>query len=132
LNFAPRIGFAWSPSFGSKKKTPPATASKDAAAAKSPAPPKPAGPSQSKTVVRGGIGIFYNRIYEDLILQAHRFNGLNQPQFVVTDPSVLDLFPAVPAIGLLDTFKQPQTPRFLGSNLASGYSLRSSISLHRH
>jgi hypothetical protein len=131
LNFAPRIGFAWSPSFGSKKKTLPATASKDATAAKSTAPPKPAAPGQSKTVVRGGIGIFYNRIYEDLILQAHRFNGLNQQQFVVTDPSVLDLFPAVPAIGLLDTFKQPQTRRFLGSDLAPGYSLRLSVGLER-
>ena len=129
LNFAPRIGFAWSPSFGSKKKPAPATDSKDATAAKSATPPKPAGPGQPKTVVRGGIGIFYNRIYEDLILQAHRFNGLNQQQFVVTDPSVLDLFPAIPAIGLLDAFAQPQTRRFLGSDLAPGYSLRSSLSL---
>ena len=126
LNFAPRIGFAWSPSFGSKKKTPPVTNSKDA---KATTPPKPAGPSQSKTVVRGGIGIFYNRIYEDLTLQAHRFNGLNQQQFVVTDPSVLDLFPVIPEIALLDTFAQPQTRRLISSHLAPGYSLRSSLSL---
>jgi Carboxypeptidase regulatory-like domain/TonB dependent receptor len=129
LNFAPRIGFAWSPSFGSKKQPPPATNSKDAA--KVTAPPKPIMPSQSKTVVRGGIGIFYNRIYEDLILQAHRFNGQNQQQFVVTDPAVLDLFPAVPAIGLLDTFKQPQTRRLIESDLAPNYSLRASLSVER-
>jgi Carboxypeptidase regulatory-like domain/TonB dependent receptor len=129
LNFAPRIGFAWSPSFGSKKKPPPATDSKNATAAKSTTPPKPAGPGKSKTVVRGGMGIFYNRISEDLILQAHRFNGLNQQQFVVTDPAVLDLFPAVSPIGLLDTLAQPETRRFLRSDLAPGYSLRSSVSL---
>jgi hypothetical protein len=127
LNIAPRIGFAWSPSFGSKTKPPPATDSKDSA--KSTTPPKPAGPGKSKTVVRGGIGIFYNRISEDLILQAHRFNGLNQQQFVVTDPAVLDLFPAVPPISLFDTFAQPQTRRFLRSDVAPGYSLRSSVSL---
>jgi hypothetical protein len=128
-NFAPRIGFAWSPSFGSQKKPPPATDSKSTVAAKSATPPKPAGPGQPKTVIRGGIGIFYNRIYEDLILQAHRFNGLNQQQFVVTDPAVLDLFPAVPAINLLNTFAQPQTRRFLSSDLAPNYSLRASLSV---
>src|SRR5207253_4253510 len=127
LNFAPRIGFAWSPSFGSKKKPPPATASKDATAAKSTAPPKPAGPAQSKTVVRGGIGIFYNRIYEDLILQAHRFNGLNQQQFVVTDPAVLDLFPAVPAINALNAFSVPQSRRILDPSVAPPQTVRGTI-----
>lgn len=129
LNFAPRIGFAWSPSFGNKKPGPPPTDSKNATAAKSATPAKPAAPSQPKTVVRGGIGVFYNRISEDLILQARRFNGLNQQQFVVTDPAVLDLFPAVPAINLLNTFAQPQTRRFLGSDLAPNYSLRASVSV---
>jgi hypothetical protein len=128
-NFAPRIGFAWSPSFGSKKPKPPATDSKNTTAAKTATPQKPAGPSPSKTVIRGGIGIFYNRISEDLILQARRFNGLNQQQFVVTDPTVLDLFPAIPSINLLDAFAQPQTRRFLGSDIAPGYSLRSSLSV---
>jgi len=81
--------------------------------------------------VRGGIGIFYNRISEDVILQAIRFNGLNQKQFVVTDPTVLDLFPAVPAINLLDAFAQPQTRRAISSNLAPSYSVRGSLSIER-
>ncbi len=131
LNFAPRIGFAWSPTFGGKKTPPPATDKTNTAAAKPGPPPKPAAPSQPKIVVRGGFGIFYNRIYEDLILQAVRFNGLNQKQFVVTDPTVLDLFPAVPAISLLDAFAQPQTRRVINPNLATNYSLRGSLSIER-
>jgi hypothetical protein len=130
LNFAPRIGFAWSPTFGGKK-TPPANEKTNTAAAKPGPSPKPAAPSQPKIVVRGGFGIFYNRISEDLILQALRFNGLNQKQFVVTDPTVLDLFPAVPAINLLDAFAQPQTRRVISSDLAPNYSLRSSLSIER-
>jgi Carboxypeptidase regulatory-like domain len=129
LNFAPRIGFAWSPSSGSQKKTPPATDTKSATATKSATPAKPAGPSSPKTVIRGGIGIFYNRISEDLVLQARRFNGLNQQQFVVTDPAVLDLFPAIPQIAQLNAFAQPQTLRLLSSDLAPNYSLRASVSI---
>jgi hypothetical protein len=129
LNFAPRIGFAWSPASGSKKKTPPATDTNSATVAKSATPAKPAGPSSPKTVIRGGVGIFYNRISEDLVLQARRFNGLNQQQFVVTDPAVLDLFPAIPQIAQLNAFAQPQTLRLLSSGLAPNYSLRASVSM---
>jgi hypothetical protein len=129
LNFAPRIGFAWSPSTGSKKKTPPATEIKSAATASTATPAKPAGPKEPKTVIRGGIGVFYNRISEDLILQARRFNGFNQQQFVVSDPAVLDLFPAIPQIAQLNAFAQPQTRRLLSADLAPNYSLRASVSV---
>jgi hypothetical protein len=57
LNFAPRFGFAWSPGAGGAK-----------------AP---------KTVFRGGAGIFYDRFSENLTLQAERFNGSTQLNFVV-------------------------------------------------
>ena len=117
FNFAPRIAFAWSPVFGGvKKPTPPkpamttgsTTTPASATATATPVAPAPAqaaapaGPP--KMVIRGGFGIFYNRIGEDVTLNTTRFNGENQQQFLVTDPTVLDLFPIVPAIEILEAF----------------------------
>jgi hypothetical protein len=56
LNFAPRLAFAWSPGAANSTKPP-------------------------KMVIRGGGGVFYNRFSESSILQANRFNGINQQQF---------------------------------------------------
>jgi Carboxypeptidase regulatory-like domain len=86
-NFAPRLAFAWSPGGGAGSTRPP------------------------KTVVRGGAGVFYNRFNESSTLQASRFNGVNQQQFVVTDPLVLDAFPAVPPTSSLTALRQLVTWR---------------------
>lgn len=124
FNFAPRIAFAWSPSFGHSK--PPVADNKDAAKPGAP-PAKPAPPKQPKTVIRGGIGIFYSRVGENTILIARRFNGLNQQQFVVTDPAVLDQFPVVPAVSALNAFSVPQSRRILDPRLAPPQTIRGTI-----
>jgi hypothetical protein len=82
-------------------------------------------------VIRGGFGIFYNRIGEDVTLNATRFNGENQQQFLVTDPAVLDLFPIVPPIDILDAFSQPQVRRVVSEDLASFRSLRATFTVER-
>ena len=64
LNFAPRVAFAYAPGASGNNKP--------------------------KTVFRGGFGIFYDRFGENLTLNAIRFNGINQLQFFVTDPAILD------------------------------------------
>jgi uncharacterized membrane protein YgcG len=112
LNFAPRLAFAWSPGGGGNK--------------------------QAKTVIRGGFGVFYDRIGEDLTLQASRFNGVNQQQFLVTDPTVLDLaqFTAdavanVPTVASLSAFALPQTTWRMADNLEAPYTIQSSLSFER-
>jgi hypothetical protein len=141
-NFAPRIGFAWSPVFGRKKAAPapaaapaaakttttPATTGTTTAAAPTPAA-APAGPP--KTVFRGGFGIFYNRIGEDITLNSIRYNGTNQQQFLVTSLPVLDLFPLVPPIEVLDAFAQPQSRFVKDEDLESLRSLRFMFTVER-
>ncbi|MFN2577722.1 MAG: TonB-dependent receptor domain-containing protein [Pyrinomonadaceae bacterium] len=142
FNFAPRVGLAWSPLFGGKKKQEAPTEVKKttmSARAVTPKPadarnttaptPKPAAPKQPTTVIRGGIGIFYYRFSEDTVLNTLRFNGINQKQYIVADPAVLDLFPAIPAVAALDAFAQPQTRRQLGPGVEPNQSLRGSIGI---
>jgi hypothetical protein len=68
-NVAPRVGLAWAPGGGKGKKNP-------------------------KTVLRGGFGMFYDRFALNNTLNARRFNGVVQRQFVVADPA---FFPVIPA-----------------------------------
>jgi Carboxypeptidase regulatory-like domain len=105
MDFGPRVSFAWSPPARGKE--------------------------QSKTVIRGGFGIFFDRISEGLTLQANRFNGTNQQLFVTTDPSILNLFPFVPATDTLTNFAVPQTIVRMSDQLRSPYTIQTALSVER-
>ncbi len=120
FNFAPRVGFAWAPG--------------------------PASPQHpAKTTVRGGFGLFYDRISENLTLTANRANGTNQQQFIVNAPllvdkngnpippvaSPLDAFPNIPSIAALQAFGTPINIYQLAKNIRAPYTMQSAISVER-
>lgn len=105
LNFAPRVSFAWAPGTSSK------------------------GPST--TVIRGGAGIFYLRFNEILTLQTNQFDGVTQQQFIVNDPEILNLFPAVPPAAVLETLNTPQTTKIVEPSLRAPYSYQAALSIER-
>ena len=98
-DFAPRLGFAWAP--GAVK-------------------------GRQKTVVRGGFGIFYDRVSDTLIEHALLLNGVNQLAYTVTNP---DTFPIAPSLANL-TPAQNSIYR-LDPNLRSDYLMQSAIGVER-
>jgi TonB dependent receptor-like, beta-barrel len=101
LNFAPRIRFGWSPGANGK--------------------------GDPKTVIRGGIGVFYDRISENLTLLAERFNGDNQQQFILTNPLLLDSFPNVPSLTLFDNSDRRLTFWQVADDLRTPYTIQSAL-----
>ncbi|HEX8175819.1 MAG TPA: carboxypeptidase regulatory-like domain-containing protein [Pyrinomonadaceae bacterium] len=105
LNLAPRISFAWAP----KQKT-----------------------KEPQLVVRGGFGLFYDRFNENIVVTASRYNGITQRQFVLSDPAVLDLFPAVPSFeSVAANTSFPPLIRRIGVALRVPYMIQSALSLER-
>lgn len=111
-DLAPRFSFAYSPGGNGKNKP--------------------------KTVFRGGFGVFYERFSEGLTLQSIRFNGVNQQQFIVTDPNILGqvVFTAngvsnVPSIQTLTGFAQLQTTSVVAANLRAPRTAQIALSVER-
>ena len=106
FNFAPRFGFAWAPGPASRQHP-------------------------AKTTVRGGFGIFYDRVGENLTMTANRLNGISQQQYIVTDPAVLNSFPNVPSIATITSFATPNTIYQLAKGLEAPYTMQSALSVER-
>ncbi len=109
-DWAPRIGFAWAP--GQSKNN-----------------PRPA------MVFRGGFGIFYDRVSEQAIELADRYNGILQQQYVITQ-SAANPIPFLPNTagvppGLLLPSASPQTIQLLDSHLHAPYILQEAFTVER-
>jgi Carboxypeptidase regulatory-like domain len=107
VDLAPRLGLAWG--VGGRN-----------------APPK--------VVIRGGVGIFYDRYQEEQILQAERLNGITQQQFIITNPTCfpgLDQPLTVP-VSSCGTASTASTSIYQTSpSLYAPYTLQSAISVER-
>ena len=101
LNLAPRVGIAWAPGSG----------------------------PQYKTTIRAGFGFFYDRVGENLTLNTIRFDGINQQQYTVTNLAVLNSYPNVPSIDVLQAFKTPVSIYSLADDIQAPYSVQSIVSV---
>jgi hypothetical protein len=101
-DFAPRIGFAFSPGGANN--------------------PKP------RTVIRGGFGMFYDRFALANTLTADRFNGTVEQSYVVTNPL---FYPTIPSIASLAGSLAPQVIYEKDSNLHAPYLMQSAVTLER-
>ena len=97
---APRFGFAWAP--GSSKG------------------------GRQKTVIRGGFGLFFERVGDTVIERANLLNGVNQLSYTVTNP---ETFPNAPSIANLSP-AQNSIYR-LDPNLRAMYELQGAIGVER-
>jgi len=83
---------------------------------------------QTRTVLRAGFGLFYDRFPDSLVLQTIRYDGSRQQQYFVSDP---DSFPNVPSVDSLGGNLVWQTRRRLAGDLRAPYIAQSVIGLDR-
>jgi hypothetical protein len=102
-DLAPRIGFAWG-----------------------------LGPGRTtKTVLRAGSGLFYDRFGQAQVLQAERLNGVTEQQYVVTNPAFYPLIPTFSQLQQLSSSQSAPTVYRIGSSLRAPYTIQSAAGLER-
>jgi hypothetical protein len=101
-DFAPRVAVAWAPGNGKK--------------------------GSSKTVLRAGFGMFYDRFGLGNTLAAERYNGTVEQQYVVANP---DFFPNLPSPAMLAGFQSTQAIQEVSSSLRAPYLMQTAVSLER-
>lgn len=100
--WGPRLGFAWAPNGKDGKAT--------------------------RNVIRGGFGIFYDRLSESLTLDALRQDGVRQQSFLISNPG---FYPAIPPLATLLAYAQSQTIRKTDANWQAPMLLQAAIGMER-
>ena len=101
-DFAPRIGVAWGIGGGANKQT--------------------------KTVLRAGFGVFFDRLADTFTLNALRHNGVTQQSFLLLNP---DFFPAIPPPGTLQNNRLQQQLQIVDSRFRAPRTYQASVGIDR-
>ena len=105
-DFAPRLGFAWSPDSKGNK--------------------------QGKTVIRGGSGFFYDRFADDYSLNGLRYNGVTQQQYVLSATPTFQIpYPTPPTLAALQASGTSQTIQQVDQSLRAPYVIQTAIGVER-
>jgi hypothetical protein len=100
-NFSPRLSFAWGVGGGGNRT--------------------------AKTVIRGGLGVFYDRVDDTLTLNARRSNGILQQSYIIPNPPFL----TVPSLDMIEASRRPQNIRDLQSDIRAPYIMQTAVGVDR-
>lgn len=98
FNFAPRFGVIWSPKAKEKQK-----------------------PIYALPRVSVGYGLFYSRFGLSNTLNVRQASDSDRAQYFVTEANILDSYPTVPSIALLEQFALSRSQRFIDPELETPY-----------
>ena len=100
----PRLSFAWSPSKRAK--------------------------DNPHTILRGGLGLFYERLDSTLVLQT-RHSQEPHVHYTTSEPSLLDSFPAAPSMESLALFAIRADTLALGRNVQAPATLQATLGIEQ-
>ena len=102
LDIAPRVALAWGIGGGASGKT--------------------------KTVLRAGLGTFYDRVADTVTLNSLRFNGITQQSYLVLNPN---FFPTIPSLSSLAASQQAQQLQVVYNDIKAPRIYQANLSLER-
>jgi hypothetical protein len=102
-DFAPRVGFAWGLGHG----------------------------NNAKTVLRAGFGVFYDRFQESQVLGAKHLNGVNETQYVVTNPDFFPNIPLASELAQMSANTTANTTYQIDSSLRAPYTVQAAAGVER-
>lgn len=98
FNLAPRFGIIWAPKAKDKQK-----------------------PIYQLPRVSIGYGLFYSRFGLNSTVSVRQASDPDRRQFLITETNILDLYPNVPTVDLLQQFALPRTQRFINEEFETPY-----------
>lgn len=107
-NFAPRLGFIWSPKAKDKQN-----------------------PLTTLPRVSVGYGVFYSRFALNNTVVVRQASDADRLQYLITETNVLDIFPGVPTVDALQQFALPRTQRFISELFETSYTALLNVTVNK-